>query len=318
MKNRGTLLLLLALLALVGCGGGDADTAPDPAIAAAANVEARDFPAVDGRRLQEIADEVRAGPQVGLATSVYTPGRNRLAFGVIDEENAFLYGPTAVYIAREPDAEARGPFPAPTSSLQVEPVFRSAGAGDDVEAIYSTDVELERAGRYSVLVVTDAGGELVGASTTIDVERESPIPAPGERPPEVSTDTLVSASGDVERIDTRVPPSDLHDEDFADVIGEGPVALLFATPQLCQTRVCGPVTDIAVQLERTYGDRVEFIHQEVYVDNEVEKGLRPPLEAFRLETEPWLFTFDADGHVAARLEGSFGVDEFREAVEAAL
>ncbi|MBA3436711.1 MAG: hypothetical protein H0U14_01795, partial [Thermoleophilaceae bacterium] len=44
----------------------------------------------------------------------------------------------------------------------------------------------------------------------------------------------------------------------------------------------------------------------------------PPLEAFRLRTEPWLFTIDADGRVAARLEGSFGTDEFREAVEAAL
>jgi len=63
---------------------------------------------------------------------------------------------------------------------------------------------------------------------------------------------------------------------------------------------------------------MEFIHQEVYVDNDVAKGLRPPLEAFGLSTEPWLFTVDADGRVAARLEGSFGNDAFRRAVEAAL
>jgi hypothetical protein len=78
------------------------------------------------------------------------------------------------------------------------------------------------------------------------------------------------------------------------------------------------VVDIAAQMKAEYGDRMEFIHQEVYVDNEIDKGLRPPLEAFRLRTEPWLFTIDADGRVAARLEGSFGTDEFREAVEAAL
>jgi len=41
-----------------------------------------------------------------------------------------------------------------------------------------------------------------------------------------------------------------------------------------------------------YGDRMTFIRQEVYVDNEVSKGLRPPLKAFGLQTEPWLFTFD--------------------------
>ena len=47
-----------------------------------------------------------------------------------------------------------------------------------------------------------------------------------------------------------------------------------------------------------------FIHQEVYVDNDAAKGLRPQLEAFDLRSEPWLFTFDKEGRVAARLEGS--------------
>ena len=55
------------------------------------------------------------------------------------------------------------------------------------------------------------------------------------------------------------------------------MALLFATPQLCQSRVCGPVVDIALQTAAKYGDRVEFIHQEVYVDNDPAKGLREPL-----------------------------------------
>jgi hypothetical protein len=61
-----------------------------------------------------------------------------------------------------------------------------------------------------------------------------------------------------------------------------------------------------------------FIHQEVYRDNQVDKGLRAPLKAFHLETEPWLFTIGRDGRIAARLEGSFGLKEFRRAVRAAL
>ena len=61
-----------------------------------------------------------------------------------------------------------------------------------------------------------------------------------------------------------------------------------------------------------------FIHQEVYKDNQVNKGLRPPLDAFHLQTEPWLFTIDKDGRIAARLEGSFGVKEFQQAIQAAL
>ena len=79
------------------------------------------------------------------------------------------------------------------------------------------------------------------------------------------------------------------------MVGKKPVALLFATPQLCQSRVCGPVVDVALQLKSTYGDQVEFIHQEVYEDNDPKKGLREPLKRFNLPTEPWLFVVGKDG-----------------------
>ena len=185
-------------------------------------------------------------------------------------------------------------------------------------AVYQARLSLDRPGQYFILTLTRADGSMFGATGKIRVKRQELPPAVGEAPPEIQTDTLTGAGGNIEAIDTRIPPDDMHGTNFADVVGKRPVALLFATPQLCQTRVCGPVVDIAAQLKKTYGDRVEFIHQEVYVDNEVKKGLRPPLRAFGLRTEPWLFTFDRQGRVAARLEGSFGLDASRRAVEAAL
>ena len=63
---------------------------------------------------------------------------------------------------------------------------------------------------------------------------------------------------------------------------------------------------------------MQFIHQEVYEGNNAQNPLREPLRAFKLETEPWLFTVDAQGRVAARLEGSFGLRAFQNAVQAAL
>jgi hypothetical protein len=312
------------------CGGDTGEPSPPPgqsesqferSLERAASVTAADFEQPRGRTLQQIAETVRAGPRVGLATSEYTPGENRLAFGVVDQDNRFLYGKTAVYLATTPQSKAEGPFPAPASSLIVDPPFRSRGSATEsgaIAAIYAARVPVRRPGSYPVLVVTKSSRGTVGAPTTIKVARRSGIPAVGERAPRPSTDTLASAGGDVEAIDTRVPPSDMHDADFADVVGEKPVALLFATPRLCQTRVCGPVTDIALQLKRKYGDEVEFIHQEVYVDNDTKKGLRPPLRRFGLRSEPWLFTIDREGRVAARLEGSFGIEEFDRAVKAAL
>ena len=94
--------------------------------------------------------------------------------------------------------------------------------------------------------------------------------------------------------------------------------LLFATPQLCQSRVCGPVVDIEMQMKDEFGNKLAWIHEEVYRNNQVNDGLRPQLRAFHLQTEPWLFTLDRQGRVAARMEGSFGVNAFRNAVEAAL
>jgi hypothetical protein len=62
---------------------------------------------------------------------------------------------------------------------------------------------------------------------------------------------------------------------------------------------------------------VEFIHMEVFRDNEIAKGLRPQLNAFNLRTEPWLFTFDREGKVAARLEGAFSSGELEAALKRA-
>ncbi|MBA3305254.1 MAG: hypothetical protein H0U25_04930 [Thermoleophilaceae bacterium] len=322
----------LLALALTGCGGdtksdeaskGTEDPAGVPfgdAIREARSVEAGDLPAARGRTLQQIAGRLPA-IQLGPATSIYTPGTNRLAFGMLDQTNTFVYGKTGIYLARTPDGRALGPFAAPADPLLVEAPFRSRGAAHpsgEIAAIYNASVDLPRTGKWYVLAVTRSQGKLFGAASTIEVTGNDPVPAVGEQPPRVQTETLASAGGDIESIDTRVPPSDMHGTDFRDVVGKRPVALLFATPRLCQTRVCGPVVDIAAQMQTQYGDQMEFIHQEVYVDNDVSKGYRAPLEGFGLRTEPWLFTIDADGRVAARLEGSFGVDEFRDAVEAAL
>ena len=173
-------------------------------------------------------------------------------------------------------------------------------------------------GRWFVLTLSRNRGKTYGAASQIDVKKSDPTPARGQRAPVPTTNTLANSSGDIKAIDTRVPPDDMHGKDLKQVAGRKPVALLFATPQLCQTRVCGPVVDIAAQMKAKYGDRMEFIHQEVYKDNNAKKGLRPPLKAYKLTTEPWLFTIDRRGRVAARLQGSFGTKGFERAIQAAL
>ena len=287
--GRLPLLLLAAAVLLAGCGGGS--DAKDPAaqvpadggvrakVRAAQAVTAGDFPAAGGRTLQQVADSAgTAGPELGLASSVFTVGEDRVAFGVIDDRSGFVYGKTALYVARTPDKPAAGPYPAPADVLVTQGRYRSKQAATEADpfaAVYAAQVPFKRAGKL-LDPRGDAGRRQERRRTGPDQGDRSRAttasPPSASARPKVETDTLGSARGDVASIDTRVPPSDMHAKSFADVVGRKPVALLFATPQLCQSRVCGPVTDVALQLKAKYGDRVEFIHQEVYADNDPNKG----------------------------------------------
>ena len=106
----------------------------------------------------------------------------------------------------------------------------------------------------------------------------------------------------------------MHDVDFADVLGKKPVVLAFATPQLCQTRVCGPVDDVVAEV-RAQNEDVEFIAKEIYVDNDINKGFRPQVGEWRLPTEPWTFVIGKDGKVVERFEGAVSVRELQAAVD---
>jgi hypothetical protein len=323
-----------AVLGAAGCGG---TKSADPVnqvpqtgglrdrVRAASAPTKADFPAAKGRSLQAVADAIGGGKlEAALASSVFTVGApNRVAFGVIDDQGQFVYGKTAVYVAPTPSAPAQGPYVAPADVLVTDPPYRSKQAAteqDPFAAIYAAQVPFRRKGAYSMLVATTVNGKLVASPTQVHVTTRAadPIPEVGEKPPHVQTDTLAAAKGDVSKIDTRQPPDDMHAVSFADVVGKKPVALLFATPQLCQSRVCGPVVDIAMQMKASYGKQVDFIHQEVYVDNNPKKGIRPPMRAFNLRTEPWLFVVGRDGRITARLEGSVGVKAFEQALKTAL
>lgn len=330
------LLLFILAAAVAGCGSTDekdrdpiANVSTDARdeVAAAQEVDPADFPKPPAdQSIDEFARQFDpSGPQAIAGTSVYRTPESRVAFGLLDAEQDFNYGPTVVYVAPyEGGGKVRGPYPAPADVLITDPEFRSAQAAredDSFAAIYAAQVPFSQPGVYKVLAVSDIDGRRYAAGMAAQVlsADEDPVPDVGERAPEVETDTRATVGSDPDLLDTREPPApELHQESFADVVGKKPVVLLFSTPALCQSRVCGPVTDLLLQVKSEFDDRATFIHQETYVDNDLGKGFREPLRRFGLPSEPWLFTVDSDGRIAARLEGSFGLAAVRTAVEAAL
>lgn len=142
----------------------------------------------------------------------------------------------------------------------------------------------------------------------IQVKERPEAPIVGAAAPRAPSPTKTDRLG-VKPICTRRPQCPLHTVSLSEVIGAGtPVAVLFATPALCQSAYCGPVLDELLDTMLPYEGRVTFVHVEIYTSN---RGatLSPTVDAWGLPSEPWLFTIDGAGTIRGRLDGAFGGDE---------
>jgi hypothetical protein len=133
--------------------------------------------------------------------------------------------------------------------------------------------------------------------------------------PMVKTDTpTVDNHAGVEPICTRNPPCPWHDVSLGVALSEHrPIALLFATPKLCQTATCGPVLDQLLALKAQFEGKVRFLHSEIYTDNTAQTNT-PAVIAYRLSSEPVLFLAGADGTIRNRIDGLFGHGEAQAAL----
>ena len=307
------------------------------------------FPSAEGRTLRQVL-KAADGPVelvVEPAAEVFYPGANRYPFGVTDRDS----GPVddaqvALYFSKVPepkagaksksgnrgqvakaqeqalDRPAVGPFPASIESLATRPKFESKTTAEDADAarvVYSTQLNLPRDGEWKMAAILSADGELKGTPLpSIVVGEFHRIPRPGDMAPLIQTPTAQDVGGDLSKITTRIPPDTQNKANYAEAMGKEPIVLLFATPQFCQSRVCGPVVDVAEQAKHEYGDKAAFIHMEIYNDNDPGKGVRPEVRVFHLPSEPYLFTIDRHGVVRDAIEGAFGLKLMHEAVDKAI
>jgi hypothetical protein len=315
----GTAAALAALALLAGCGsssqGDDAQKPPPVA-------RPQDFPKPNGRTIAQMRKQYGAGgPVLSPSVSQLEPGGNRFGFGLFDRARAQIAdAPAVLYMSKAAGGKAMGPFPAHYESLHVEPQFLSRTVSSDptaAKSVYVADLKFPKKGRYQVFGLTRLDDRLVAATAAgpaLSVKRGA-VPDVGDRAPLIHTPTKASVGGDLAKIDTRQPHDSMHDIDYADVLGKKPIMLLFATPQLCQSRVCGPVVDVAEQIKAQHPSDAAWIHMEIYNDNQIDRGFRPQVSAFHLPTEPWLFAIDRRGRVAARIEGAYSARELEAALK---
>jgi hypothetical protein len=323
-------LVAISLLA-GGCGSSSSDkdsSAPSPAPASSS-----DFPSPKGKSLLELKRGLGPGPVLAPTVSVVNPGRDRYGFGLFDRARKQISeAPVALYVEKSGSRKVSGPFLARDLPLTVKPAYQSETVAKDPDAaksLYVADLRVKNAGDYALLGVAKLDGRLVATDPIyLGVGTASQVPKVGQQAPVITTPTVQSVGGDISKIDTRTPPDSMHDVNFADVVGKKPAILVFATPALCQSRVCGPVVDIAEEVKSENKGAAAFIHMEIYNNNKIAQGclegtklvnqcLRPQVLAYHLPTEPWAFAVDRHGKIVARLEGAFSKSELENAVKLA-
>jgi hypothetical protein len=317
---------LLALAGLAaGCGGGgeDSTAAPPPVVPSSPAPPKSDFPATFGRSLKELVKGTDAPSElvVSPAASVFYPGVNRYSFGIAERDGSQVDdAEVALYYSRVPepkrgaksapgnrgqaakaegealDQPAVGPFPARIESLGTKPAFASQASAEDTDlagVIYVADIPFPSDGAWRVAAVIREGDETKATLLTgANVGEYTHVPRPGEPAPRLQ-----------------------NAQEYADALGNEPILLLFATPRFCQSRVCGPVIDVAEQAKQEFGDKAAFIQMEIFNENDPDKGVRPQVRAFHLPTEPWLFAINREGVVSAAVEGAFGLESMDEVAE---
>jgi thioredoxin family protein len=335
MRSRGlawrALAAALAVIAVtipLACGDDGNSGSGDSAATGSSTMSGRDEapfdpPEPSGRSLRGLLGGLPGGPVVAPAVSVLKAGENRFGFGLFDRGNRQIGGlKVALYVSRGIDERAHGPYHATYEPIEVESEYISQNSSQDpdsAKSLYVAQVKFPRAGGYVVAAVTDLGNRLVAAQPAQVRVGSSRVPEVGDRAPRVHTPTVASVGGDIDKIETRVPPDSMHEVDLADALDKGrPVVVLFSSPALCESRVCGPVTDLAEQVKSEFEGKADFIHVEFYKDNQLSKGPVDAARAYGLDAEPFLFTIDSDGIVAARLQGAYSADELRDAVRKAL
>ena len=157
------------------------------------------------------------------------------------------------------------------------------------------------------------GGTTFQAPVNVTSPEQTTVPFPGR--PLVSTPTPTVADGrDVNPICTRQPACPLHDVSLDAALAERrPLAVLFATPALCQSRLCGPTLENLLSLRDELAGRVRMLHVEIYTDLSG-RTLTPAVQAYHLDQEPFLFLAGADGVVRDRLDNAVDTREMRAAL----
>jgi hypothetical protein len=312
-------ILLLATALLAGaCSGGAAGSGDASPSGPPVNAD------VPGWPIGPAASGVSFLPVV--INSQLAVGANRFLFTLLDARDQLT--PLAA-----PEVTTELAF----YDLQKDPATPTATASGTFiwavqgqRGLYHATATFGEAGPWGVQVTVHRAGHAdESVRTRFDVLAQPTTPAIGAAVPVSQTLTAESAA-DIARIstDTKPDPAFYRVSVAQALAAHQPFVLVFATPQFCQSQICGPTLDTVKSVAGPFEAKVDFIHVEPYVLAQAATGgLQPVYKNGNLQlvtaalewglpSEPWIFVVGADGKLRAAFEGAVGTDELTAAIQA--
>jgi hypothetical protein len=192
---------------------------------------------------------------------------------------------------------------------------------------YTGFPEFDRPGIWEFQVSFQDGVGIRVGSGFLQVEQDSSAPSVGDTAPLTVTKTADTVD-EVRQISSALNPDpEFYAISLDEALTNGrPTAVLFSTPAFCVTQTCGPQLETLGELREVYGDRMDFIHVEIFdnIRDMLDTGdssigrVAQPVENWGLITEPWTFFINANGIVASRFEQFTTLEELSEAAESVL
>ena len=174
-------------------------------------------------------------------------------------------------------------------------------------------VNIDKPGIYTLIV---DGGPAEGAAIQVLNATEVLIPLVGSQLPGFDTPTVDDHRG-VEPVCTRTPePCLFHNITLNEALAlKKPIAYLVGTPAHCSTGTCAPALEALINVRKSIGDAMTFLHAEIYTDDKA-TTVAPAVVALKMEYEPAIYITDASGKIIERFDAVFDADEISSAIAA--
>ena len=315
-ERPAAVLAVATALLLAACGGSSSKTSGSPSQNPAAN------------ELQAIVAsfDVTAGPPRRFLVGLQTGNARLIGFGTVQVRVHPTDAPAptagqaydATFLAI-PSTQV--PNPVPSAPTLVDAV---RGRG-----VYATTIGFDRPGIWTADVDADVEGlGRVHATTDFQVATEHEAIAVGERAPASKNYTATNHDhASLDAVDSRaqggttVPDPELHRTTIAAALAaHRPLVVVFSTPVYCQSRFCGPITDMVAGVAKEYAGKAAFVHVEIFKDFDKQIVNDAALQWLQRVPggdihEPWLYVVGSDGKVEARFDNVVTRDELVSAID---